>query len=97
MATVPKSPALVSPTPSKSEPSLPDYCQDVARRAKVAAGRMATLPAAIKISGVLYLVQVVVGMALGRAMSSGGMGMMQGGGFGLGSGGRKSRRARRQP
>lgn len=46
---------------------------------------MNNLPAAIKISGVLYLVQVVVGMALGRAMMSGGVGMMQGGGFGLGA------------
>lgn len=43
------------------------------------------LPAAIKISGVLYLVQAVVGIGLGRAMMSGGMGMMQGGGFGLGA------------
>jgi len=46
---------------------------------------MNNLPAAIRISGVLYLVQVVVGMAFGRAMMSGGMGMMQGGGFGLGA------------
>ena len=38
---------------------------------------------ALKISGVLYLVQVGVSMALGHAMASAGMGMM-GGGMGLG-------------
>jgi hypothetical protein len=39
---------------------------------------------AIRISAALYLVQVLVGLAFGRAMMSGGMGMM-GGGFGLGA------------
>ncbi|WP_426032460.1 hypothetical protein [Cypionkella sp. TWP1-2-1b2] len=44
---------------------------------------MDNLGPALKISGVLYLVQVGITMALGAAMASSGMGMM-GGGMGLG-------------
>lgn len=43
------------------------------------------LEPAIRISGVLYLVQVVVGLIFGRAMMSGGMDMMSGGGMGFGA------------
>lgn len=43
------------------------------------------LPAAIRISGVLYLIQVAVGLVFGRAMMAGGMGMMPGAGMGLGA------------
>ena len=44
---------------------------------------MDNLGPALKVSGVLYLVQVLITMALGYAMASRGMGMM-GGGMGLG-------------
>ena len=43
------------------------------------------LPAALRISGVLYLVQVAVSLAFGRAMMSAGMGGMMGGGYGIGA------------